>query len=77
MIATGRQVAGILLKFVQLNWVGVNNLGEKGDRRSGRRVDNKKVVVRIDLNILDPQVEALLGDPTKAYKDLGWEPKET
>ena len=42
----------------------------------GRRVDNKKVVVRIDPKYFRPsEVETLLGDPTKAYKDLGWEPK--
>jgi GDPmannose 4,6-dehydratase len=36
----------------------------------------KKVVIRVDSKYFRPaEVESLLGDPTKAKKELGWEPK--
>lgn len=48
-------------------------LNEKGiDRKSG------KIVVEIDERYFRPaEVELLLGDPSKARNDLGWEPKTT
>ena len=42
----------------------------------GRRADNGKVVIKIDPRYFRPcEVETLLGDPTKASKELGWEAK--
>jgi len=40
----------------------------------GKRADNGKTVIRIDSRYFRPcEVETLLGDPTKASKELGWE----
>jgi GDPmannose 4,6-dehydratase len=46
-----------------LNEVGIDKL-------------SKKTVIRVDSKYFRPaEVESLLGDPTKAKKELGWEPK--
>ena len=48
----------------------------KGINEIGRRADNKKIIIRIDPKYFRPtEVEKLLGDPSKARKDLGWEPR--
>ncbi|MCH9664423.1 MAG: GDP-mannose 4,6-dehydratase [Gammaproteobacteria bacterium] len=51
-------------------WEG-KDMDEKGiDRKSG------KVVVELDPRYFRPaEVDLLLGDPTKAQKDLGWKPE--
>ena len=50
----------------------------EGLNEVGRRADTKKIVIRIDPKYFRPtEVEQLLGDPSKAYKKLGWEPKTT
>ena len=37
---------------------------------------NDKPIVKVDPKYFRPsEVETLLGDPTKAHKDLGWQPK--
>ncbi len=86
VIATGRMET--VRKFIEicakkLNWVSNNNgpgivwEGE-GINEIGRRADNNKVVIRIDPKYFRPtEVDKLLGDPTKAYKKLGWAPKTT
>jgi GDPmannose 4,6-dehydratase len=74
VIATGRQYS--VRKFVetagahlgmQIEWIG-SGLQEQGiDRKSGR------AVVKIDARYFRPtEVEALLGDASKAQEKLGW-----
>ena len=46
-----------------------------GVNEIGRRVDNKKIVIRIDKRYFRPsEVNSLLGDPTKAVRKLWWKP---
>ena len=48
----------------------------KGIKEVGRRSDNGEIVIRIDSRYFRPtEVDLLLGDATKAFKELGWEPK--
>ena len=48
----------------------------KGINEIGRRADNGEVVIRIDPRYFRPtEVNELLGDPSKAFTELGWEPK--
>lgn len=57
--------AGIALK-----WEG------KGIDEKGIDTETGKVLVEIDPRYFRPaEVELLIGDPTKAYKALGWKPK--
>ena len=85
VIATGRQVS--VRAFVELT---ANKLGwNKGSGKSiywegdgihevGYRMDTQKPVIRVDPKYFRPaEVSTLLGDPTKAKKELGWEPKIT
>ncbi len=87
VIATGRQESVrrfIELTAEKLGWgdkdknkppiiwegSGINEVGIRGD--------NGDVVIRIDKNYFRPtEVESLLGDASKAYKILGWQPKTT
>lgn len=57
---------------INLDWVG-EGLDEKGiDRATGR------VLVEVDSRFFRPaEVETLLGDPSKAKKQLGWNPTKT
>ena len=83
VIATGRMET--VRKFIEisaqkLNWAKGNDdhaiiwEGE-GVNEIGRRADTKQVVIRIDKRYFRPtEVEQLLGDPSKAYKKLNWEP---
>ena len=67
-------------KFIEiasenLNWGGIIWEGEGSDE-IGRRKDNKKIVIRINPKFYRAaEVEELLGDSSKAYKELGWKPK--
>ena len=86
VIATGRQES--VRKFIELS---AKSLGwNKGDNKSGiiwegdgleeigRRADNGQIVIRIDPRYFRPcEVEKLIGDPTKASKELGWKAKTT
>ena len=48
----------------------------KGLEEVGKRADNGKIVIRIDARYFRPtEVEKLLGDSSKAQKELGWTPK--
>ena len=48
----------------------------KGINEIGRRADNGEVVIRIDPRYFRPtEVNELWGDPSKAFTELGWEPK--
>tara|TARA_B100000212_G_scaffold340022_1_gene319652 strand:- start:27 stop:1133 length:1107 start_codon:yes stop_codon:yes gene_type:complete len=81
VIATGRMET--VRRFIELS---ANELGwspnketpsiiweENGLNEIGRRGDNGKIVVRIDPRYFRPaEVDSLQGDPTKAFKKLGW-----
>ncbi len=79
VIATGeyhtvREFASLAFHHVgiELEWQG-EGVNEKGiDKASGR------VLVEVDPKYFRPaEVEQLLGDPTKAKKQLGWNPRKT
>lgn len=57
---------------IKLHWEG-EGLNEKGiDQNSG------KILVEVDPKYFRPaEVEQLLGDPTKAKEQLGWNPRKT
>ena len=64
-VETSIKEVGILLK-----WEG------KGYNEIGINIENKKVVVKIDKKYFRPtEVEELLGDYSKAKKELKWEPQ--
>ncbi len=78
VIATGRQesvrrfieIASKVIGWGSIIWEG------KGINEIGRREDNGKIIIRIDKRYFRPaEVESLLGDATKAMKELGWKPK--
>ena len=51
-------------------------MGGKGYDEIGINVESKKVVVKIDKKYFRPtEVEELLGDYSKAKKELKWEPQ--
>lgn len=55
---------------ITLKWEG------KGIDEKGIDTETGKVLVEIDPRYFRPaEVELLIGDPTKAYKALGWKPK--
>ena len=65
LVETSFKEVGILLK-----WEG------KGYNEIGINIENKKVVVKIDKKYFRPtEVEELLGDYSKAKKELKWEPQ--
>ncbi|MFW6016299.1 MAG: GDP-mannose 4,6-dehydratase [bacterium] len=79
VVATGethtvREFVGLAFKHadIEIEWQG-EGVDEKGiDRKTG------KVLVEVDPKYFRPaEVDLLLGDPSKAKKDLGWEPKVT
>tara|TARA_B100000242_G_scaffold292700_1_gene268715 strand:+ start:871 stop:2007 length:1137 start_codon:yes stop_codon:yes gene_type:complete len=50
----------------------------KGLNEIGKRANNGKTVVKIDSRYFRPtEVDILLGDASKAKKELGWEPKRS
>ena len=47
-----------------------------GKEEVGIREDNGKVVIKVDPRYYRPtEVDELLGDSSKAFKELGWKPK--
>tara|TARA_B100000886_G_scaffold319190_1_gene259763 strand:- start:2546 stop:3685 length:1140 start_codon:yes stop_codon:yes gene_type:complete len=86
VIATGRQES--VRKFIELS---AKALGWNKDKNSegiiwerdglkeiGLRADNGKVVIKIDPRYFRPcEVDNLLGDPSKASKELGWKASTT
>ena len=78
VIATGRQIT--VRKFIELcakslGWGGIIWKGNGLDE-VGLRADTKKTVIKIDIKYFRPcEVESLLGDASKAKKNLGWAPK--
>ena len=85
VIATGKQVS--VRKFIEisaniLGWgSGLNNPIQwegKGLDEIGRRRDTGQIVVKIDPRYFRPaEVNSLLGNSSKAAKDLGWQPQTT
>ena len=84
VIATGRKET--VRKFIEisakkLKWYkepnGPSILWEgNGANEVGRRADNGNIVIKIDQRYFRPtEVDKLLGDPSKAQKELGWTPK--
>ena len=83
VIATGRMES--VRKFIELcakklGW-GTNNNKSiiwegEGIKEVGKRSDTEEIVIRVDPKYYRPaEVEQLLGDSTKAKKNLGWVPK--
>ena len=55
---------------------GVNEIGIVDSISSSQKLQKGQVIVRVDLRYFRPtEVESLLGDPSKAKKELGWVPK--
>ena len=86
IIATGRTETVrrfIELTALKLGWnTSSANAGiyweGKGTEEVGRRTDNDEIVIRIDSRYFRPtEVDILLGDPSKAFKNLGWSPKKS
>ena len=86
VIASGRMKT--VREFIEiaakkLGWLNDNNHQSitwegEGVNEVGRRADTNEIVIRIDPKYFRPtEVDQLLGDPTKAFKKLGWQPKTT
>ena len=77
VIATGRKASVrefIELSAKKLGWGGIYWEGE-GLNEIGKRVDNNQIVIKVDKNYFRPcEVNSLIGDSSKAFKDLGWVP---
>ncbi len=84
VIASGRSET--VRKFIEISSIKIgwdlNGRGSgiiwegEGINEIGRRSDNGEVVIRIDPRYFRPtEVNELLGDPSKAFIELGWEPK--
>lgn len=57
---------------IDLQWQG------EAEREQGIDASTGKVIVRVNPEFHRPaEVELLIGDPSKALRDLGWEPKTT
>ena len=84
VIATGKQFSVrefIEISAKKLGW-GCNAQGQsiewsgENENEIGTRVDNKKVIIKVDKRYFRPtEVVTLLGDPTYAKEKLNWEPK--
>ncbi len=80
VIATGQQVS--VREFINMaaeaiGWGGIRWEGE-GINEVGIRVDNNKTIVKVDKRYFRPaEVSTLLGDASKAKRELGWEPSIT
>ena len=84
VISTGRMET--VRKFCELatqelGWGGESNRNGiiwkgSGKEEVGIREDNGKVVIKVDPRYYRPtEVDELLGDSSKAFKELGWKPK--
>ena len=79
VVATGeahsvRDFCTLAFKYagIELKWQG------EGLNEQGIDVKTGKVLVEVDPKFFRPaEVEQLLGDPTKAQKELGWNPRKT
>lgn len=86
VIATGEQHSVREFIEIALNFLGIEiKWHDKGSHEYAKVVNNKsdskfitkdQVIVKVDQKYLRPsEVETLLGDASKAKKELGWEPK--
>tara|TARA_Y100000739_G_C20590668_1_gene457708 strand:+ start:182 stop:1333 length:1152 start_codon:yes stop_codon:yes gene_type:complete len=83
VISTGRTES--VRRFIEisayfLGWAGDNKSSieweGEGINEVGKRSDTKEIVIKVDPRYFRPtEVESLLGDSTKAKKELGWVPK--
>ena len=80
VISTGKQTS--VRKFVELaakklQWGGIKWQGQ-GLNEVGLRSDTGEVVLKISSKFYRPaEVETLLGESDKAFKELDWKPKNT
>ena len=57
---------------IKINWIG------KGVNEKGVNEETGEILIEIDPKYYRPtEVDELLGDPSKAKNELGWNPKET
>lgn len=78
IIATGKSysVREFLERAFKEVGIEIESNGKKGVEEQYVRKDTGKVVLRIDKRYLRPtEVDVLLGDPSKALKNIGWKPK--
>ena len=86
VIATGRTET--IRRFVEISAKKIGWSSKEGEpaiiwegknqNEIGRRADTKEIVIRVDSRYFRPtEVNLLLGDPSKAFKKLGWKPKIT
>lgn len=79
VLATGKKIT--VRKFVELAFgeVGISLKWEgKGVDEKGINAATGKVVVEVDPKYFRPtEVDLLIGDASKAKKNMGWEPKHT
>jgi GDPmannose 4,6-dehydratase len=75
VIATGMQKS--VREFVEIAFKEAGfNIEWRGSGLDEVGIANGKTVVRVDPRYFRPtEVETLLGDPSKAKRELGWEPK--
>jgi len=77
VIATGQTTSVrdfIEKSSIALGWGGIEWHGAN-ENEVGRRKDNGDLVIKINPEFYRPaEVEQLLGDATKAHKNLGWKP---
>ena len=84
VISTGRTET--VRKFIEmcaekLGWKSKKNSSSiiwegEGIEETGRRADTGDIVIRINERYFRPtEVDILVGDASKAFRDLGWEPK--
>ena len=78
VVATGRQESVrtfIEIAAKELGWRGIKWEGE-GINEIGKRIDTGEIVIKIDKKYFRPcEVNALVGDATKANQKLGWSPR--
>ncbi len=80
VISTGLQTSVrsfIEISAKKLGWGGISWDGS-GINEIGRRKDNNEIVIKINPKFYRPaEVESLLGNSSKAYKNLNWKPKRS
>tara|TARA_Y100000589_G_scaffold331673_1_gene386292 strand:- start:2700 stop:3851 length:1152 start_codon:yes stop_codon:yes gene_type:complete len=84
VISTGRTETVrkfIELCAIELGWntkKGAQGIIWEGEglNEVGKRADNGQIIIRIDIRYFRPtEVDLLLGDSSKAFRDLNWEPE--
>lgn len=77
VLATGRTETVRQFAMMAARAAGMQlEFSGSGDREVGRDVGSGKVVVRVNREFYRPaEVDLLIGNPEKAKRELGWEPK--